>query len=218
MRFFQLAGLFLLMWCLFLLSYGYGQTNEPPDELQIEQPTNRGPDFDLDRSPEDRHPPGPRREKRRHRDGRGFQDHDVDGPKHGGVDGRRSSHPRHRRGGIGGGFPRAHMDRHRDPEMQELIRKDMELQEATRKMAQRLRITNSQSPSEDQENNSLETLKNLVHEHFEVRQQRRLLQLERLRKELKRLEESIERRNEARELITERRIAELTGESHDLEF
>ena len=58
----------------------------------------------------------------------------------------------------------------------------------------------------------------LVREHFDVRQERRELELNHLRERLEQLEQSIERRNEARDEIISRRIAELTGEEHDLSF
>jgi len=58
----------------------------------------------------------------------------------------------------------------------------------------------------------------VIAKHFEVRQQRRQLQLARFEKELQRMREEIERRNEKRAEIVGKRIAELVGERSDIDF
>ena len=63
-----------------------------------------------------------------------------------------------------------------------------------------------------------ERLDELVDKHFEVRQERRLLELKRLEEELNRLREAIDRRNEARKELVGKRISELVGEENELDF
>ena len=57
-----------------------------------------------------------------------------------------------------------------------------------------------------------------VEEHFQIRQDRRRLQLKRLEEELGRLRESIETREKSRSEIVERRLGELTGDAKQPEF
>jgi hypothetical protein len=97
-------------------------------------------------------------------------------------------------------------DPHMDMEEYELARKTTELTMRYR-----------HAPAEQREQMKKE-LTDLVNRHFEVRQQRRELQLKRLEEELQRLRESIQARNEAREQIVNRRIAELLGDKDDLSF
>jgi chromosome segregation ATPase len=57
-----------------------------------------------------------------------------------------------------------------------------------------------------------------VNKHFDLRQQRRELQLKRLEEELQRLRDAIKRREEAREQIVKKRVGELLGEGDDMRF
>ena len=57
-----------------------------------------------------------------------------------------------------------------------------------------------------------------VDKHFEVRQQRRELQLRRMEEELKRLRGAIELRHKGREQIVQKRLRELVGDPQDLVF
>ena len=50
---------------------------------------------------------------------------------------------------------------------------------------------------------------------FEVRQQRRSLELKRLEEEIKRLREALDRRKESRASLVNKRIAQLIGEDED---
>ena len=61
-------------------------------------------------------------------------------------------------------------------------------------------------------------IQEIVQKHFEVRQSRRELHLKRLQEELERFAGAMERRNEGRAEIVERRVAELTGETGELDF
>ncbi len=100
-----------------------------------------------------------------------------------------------------------------DPEMYKLLRADAELEQRTRDLALQYR----RAPKDQQEKIEAE-LQKLVGEHFDVRQQRRLLELKRLEQELKRLQDSIDRRNAAREQIVKDRVRELLGTDEGLRF
>ena len=63
-----------------------------------------------------------------------------------------------------------------------------------------------------------EKLEQLLGEHFEVRQQRRLLELKRLEEELERLREAIDLRKEARKELVGKRLRQLIGEEQGLDF
>ena len=93
-----------------------------------------------------------------------------------------------------------------DPEMYKLRRADSDLERESRQLAMQYR----QAP-EDQKEGIQAKLEKLVLKHFEVRQQRRTLELKRLEAELQRLRDSIEKRNKAREQIVKKRVSELLG-------
>jgi predicted RNase H-like nuclease (RuvC/YqgF family) len=100
-----------------------------------------------------------------------------------------------------------------DLEMRALIEQDMRLEHETQQLAAEVR---RQPPS------AREALKQklamLVQQHFEVRQKRRQLQVERMTEELERLRAAIQRRNESRQAIVEQRMRDLLGEPRDLDF
>lgn len=100
-----------------------------------------------------------------------------------------------------------------DPPMHKLDMEEFELSRKTTELTMRYR----NAPAEEREQVTKE-LTESVNRHFDVRQQRRELQLKRLEEELQRLRESIQARNEAREQIVNRRIAELLGDKDDLSF
>ncbi len=100
-----------------------------------------------------------------------------------------------------------------DPEMYELEKSDADLERQTFEMSQRYRL----SPR-DQQEAVKKQISELVQKHFDVRQQRRQLQLKRLQEDLERLRAAMDRRNEIRAEIIERRVTELTGKTSDLDF
>ena len=100
-----------------------------------------------------------------------------------------------------------------DPQVHQMDMEEYELSRKTTELTMRYR----HAPAEQREQLKKE-LTDLVNRHFEVRQQRRELQLKRLEEELQRLRESIQARNEAREQIVNRRVAELLGDKDDLSF
>ena len=103
--------------------------------------------------------------------------------------------------------------RRNDPEMFKLLQEDNELDRHTRELGMQFR----QAPPEQRERMQKE-LHELVNKQFEVRQQRRTLELKRIEGELQRLREAIERRAKNREQLIERRVSELIGREDDLGF
>lgn len=160
-------------------------------------PGERGP---RERGPRERGPGGP--------GGEGNFEGGPRGPGGGPPGGR----PPHRRGPGGMGMGLQHLEQ-QDPEMYQLLKEDRDLERETRDLAHRFR----RAPT-DERDALREDIAELVNKHFDVRQQRRTLELERLRKELERLEGSMSRRSEAREAIVHRRIAELVGDEDELDF
>lgn len=100
-----------------------------------------------------------------------------------------------------------------DPEMYKLVKADMDLERQTGQLAMQYR----QAPT-DQRAKLKEKLKNLVGKHFDVRQERRVLELKRLEAELQRLRESMDRRLKAREKLVEERVADLVGREEETGF
>jgi len=146
----------------------------------------------------------------------------MGGPGRGGppgLGGRRGGPPEGRGPmGMGPGF-RARWPHHdwksveeNDPEMYPLLKEDYELERQSRELAlQYRRAPISQRAAIRRQ------LQEVVTQHFESRQRRRLLELKRLEEELKRLRDAIDRRNEAREEVVGRRVSELLGED-DIDF
>lgn len=116
-----------------------------------------------------------------------------------------------------GMMPGQHADfeamRHRDPEMFRLIQEDNELDRRTRELGMQFR----QAPPEQRERIQKE-VNELVNKQFEIRQQRRMMELKRLEEEIHRVREATERRAKAREQIIQRRVSELLGREDDLGF
>jgi hypothetical protein len=98
-----------------------------------------------------------------------------------------------------------------DAEMDQLNGQDDELEQQTSDAAERFK--NADNPAEKA--GIRENLVRLVNEHFDVRQKRRELEIQRLEEELKNLREAIEKRSAARDKIVERRLEELIGEDGD---
>ena len=100
-----------------------------------------------------------------------------------------------------------------DPEMYKLLKADADLD----RQSQELAVQYRQAPK-DQQGPIKERLEKAVTEHFEARQQRRLLELKRLEEELNRLRESIDKRKEAQQQIVNRRVSELLGVQDEPQF
>ena len=100
-----------------------------------------------------------------------------------------------------------------DPEMDKLIRAEMDLDRRTHALARDFR----QAPKEQREKLKAD-LKKLVSEQFESRQQRRRLEVTRLEQELKRLSEATDRREKSKREIIEKRLSDLLGEEAEPGF
>lgn len=103
--------------------------------------------------------------------------------------------------------------RERDPEMFELMQADVDLDRRTHELADAVRRA-----AGDEQKSLRAELEKIASQHFDVRQQRRTLQLKRMEKELARLREGIEKRNELRSAIIQQHIGELLGENEKLDF
>lgn len=140
--------------------------------------------------------------------GRGPRGEGPDGPLRGGE-------PRGPGFVPGGGTRMGEYERLRreDPEMFALLNQDEVLEQQTLEMADKVRRATSD------EREKLQTqLSELVNKHFDVRQQRRELQLKRMEAELSRLREAIKQRNDTRDSIIKERMTELVGEAKGLGF
>lgn len=92
--------------------------------------------------------------------------------------------------------------------MYKAVKTDMDLDRLTRELAMQY----PRAPS-DQRDRIKKEVEKAVAQQFEVRQQRRVLELKRLENELLRLHEAMDRRGKAREQLIQKRVSELLG--HD---
>jgi hypothetical protein len=104
------------------------------------------------------------------------------------------------------------LERH-DPEMFKLQKQDMELDRQTRDQAEQYRHA-----SKDERVKIKQQVQELVNKHFDVRQQRRALELKRLEDEIKQLREEVERREKGRKDLVEKRLSELLGHDDEMRF
>lgn len=172
------------------------------------------------------------RDRHGRRDRRRSRVADRDRPEHARPDRPRPPRPhaQHDDGGRGRGRPDRNADRRgvvdldlkrpdarerielqrlseRDPKMFELEQANRELERKTVELAEIVRRKGGAA-----ESGLAEQMTALVRKHFEVRQQRRKLELQRLEKQLDRMRHLIERRDEAADTIIENRVSELLGE------
>lgn len=99
-----------------------------------------------------------------------------------------------------------------DREMAALNRSEYDLDQQTQELVEKLR-----SAKEDRE--KIKTaISETVTKHFDVRQKRRELQIKRMEDELKKLREAMTRRNDSKDQIIKKRLAELVGNEDDLGF
>ena len=88
--------------------------------------------------------------------------------------------------------------------MEALNRSEYDLDQQTQEFAEKLRTVKK----EDREKIKTE-INEAVTKHFDVRQKRRELQIKRMEDELKKLREAMTRRNDSKDQIIKRRLAEL---------
>jgi len=94
-----------------------------------------------------------------------------------------------------------------DPEMQKLLETDFALDRQSRMLAEEFRHA-----PKDKQDEVKKKLQEVVAKQFESRQERRTLELKRLEDEIKKIRESIDKRNEGKQQIVDRRISELLGQ------
>ena len=100
-----------------------------------------------------------------------------------------------------------------DPEMAALNEFDSYFDQQTQELSERLR-----SAKKDDREKLKTEIAEVVSKHFDVRQNRRELQIKRMEDELKKLRESMTRRNDSKDQIIKKRLAELVGNEDDLGF
>jgi hypothetical protein len=100
-----------------------------------------------------------------------------------------------------------------DPEMSKLLEADREYERRTMDLAERYRRV-----GEGDRGALRKELAEVVTKHFEVRQQRRELELKRMDEQLARLRDAIKKRQESRQRIIDRRVSELVGSDGSLDF
>jgi hypothetical protein len=100
-----------------------------------------------------------------------------------------------------------------DPEMYKLVKADMDLERQSRELAMQYRRASS-----DEQAKLKDKIKEVVAKHFDVRQERRALDLKRLETQLQKLRESIERRKQARDKLVDQRVSELVGHEEEMGF
>jgi hypothetical protein len=103
-----------------------------------------------------------------------------------------------------------------DPETKELMDKEQECTDKIGKIIDRYNSTPAANPG-DRAAIKIE-LEKAVGEQFGIRQQYRELQIKQLEKELARVRETIQKRNEIRDQIIKRHIAQLLHEQEDMDF
>ena len=190
----------------------FGPPGPPPDGDHDRRPPpprgGRGPDAD-------RHqPPGPPRDGDRDRPRLGPPDGDRRGPGMPGEPGPM--------GTCGMGMPMPmgpepgpdlEFMKDHDPEMYKVMKEDRDLEHRTMEL-----VTQYRRASGDERTKIKQQLEETVNKHFDVRQQRRTLELKRLEGELQRLRETIDRREKARKEIVEKRVTRLLGTERELDF
>ena len=100
-----------------------------------------------------------------------------------------------------------------DPEMAALNRSDYDLDTQTQDLSEKLRSAKKEDREKLKEEIALTVAK-----HFDVRQKRRELQIKRMEDELKKLRDAMTKRNESKDQIIKKRMAELIGNEDDLGF
>jgi hypothetical protein len=187
----------------------------PPDDEDIDRPPpppdregRPGPRREERPGPDDRRPPGPPQ-------GPGFDRPPPDregrpGPDREGGPGQDRRLPP---GPPRWPYPDWTFLEKKDPDMFKVLKQEMDLERQTRELAGDFRQAAPVKRDEIKKQ-----VEKLVDQQFEVRQQRRQLELKRFEEELQRLRDAIERRSKARKQIVERRVAELLGQEEDTGF
>jgi hypothetical protein len=94
-----------------------------------------------------------------------------------------------------------------DPEMEKLLQLDFSLDRQSHELADQFGHA-----SKDQRDEIKKKIDEVVTKQFEARQERRTLELKRLEDEIKRIRDSIDKRNQGKQQIVDRRVSELLGQ------
>jgi hypothetical protein len=94
-----------------------------------------------------------------------------------------------------------------DPEMEKLMQLDFSLDRQSHELADQFG-----QASKDQRDEIKKKIDEVVTKQFEARQERRTLELKRLEDEIKRIRDSIDKRNQGKQQIVDRRVSELLGQ------
>jgi hypothetical protein len=100
-----------------------------------------------------------------------------------------------------------------DPEMYKAAKADGDLDRLTRELAMQYR----QAPPDGRQRVKKDVEK-AVTQQFEVRQQRRVLELKRLESELQRLHTALDARVKARDQLIQKRVSDLLGRDDEAGF
>lgn len=218
--------------------FGEQRPDSPPDQFDDRPPP--GPPRDADRNgpmpprrdrgpgADRQQPPGPPRAGEwdrpvpPHREGgpdadRGRNMPPRDADRNGPMPPRRDRGPdadRQQPPGLGR-FPHESLEflEKADPEMFKLLKEDRDLGRQSHELAMQYR----RAPS-DQREKLKQQIADLVGKHFDVRQQRRALELKRLESELQRLRDLADRRANAKKELVEKRVSELVGREDEVRF
>jgi len=100
------------------------------------------------------------------------------------------------------------------PEFKKLVEEELRLERQSREL-----VRQAKNEKDLQKKDVLrEELRKVVEQHFVVKQERRLYELKLLEERIQELRIQIERRNERKDLIIERRMMDLIGTEEDLQF
>ena len=108
----------------------------------------------------------------------------------------------------GGNMGRMEQLRQSDPEMAKLEEADLDLERQTHEMAEQFR----RAQGTDDRDLLKQELTAIVDKHFQVRQERRELEIKRLETQLERLRTSLKKRMVERQAIVRQRISNLLGD------
>lgn len=98
----------------------------------------------------------------------------------------------------------------RDPEMLRLTQMDQELDRKSHELSEQIR--RNRGAGGEQKEQLKKELAEVVNQHFNVRQERRELELKRTEEQIERLRNSVRSHKEKRDSAVQRRIADLTGD------
>ena len=102
----------------------------------------------------------------------------------------------------------------RDPEMLKLVEADRKMEQEVRNLAGQIR----KSADSEQRAELRKGLEELTAKHFDLRQQQRQLQIDRMAAELEKIRQAVQKRTDTKKLIVQRRVSQLLGEQDELAF